>query len=347
MPKSNVIPFPPKKEPIRDSQRISVKLSGHHSAMPSISTDATSEPRSFSEHARQRTKSYWLAQWRLYYLLTKPKVVMLMLLTALVGMCLSLDGKLPLQPLVLGLFGIGLMAGSAAALNHLIDRRIDGLMARTKNRPLPSGQLQNWKVMLFASVIGVIGFVALYFGVNGLTAWLTFASLVGYAVIYTLYLKRATPQNIVIAGIAGAMPPLLGWTAMTNELHPHAWLLVMIIFIWTPPHFWALAIHRKDEYAKADIPMLPVTHGVEFTKTSVLLYTILLMMICALPVLFGMSGVLYAIASTALSLGFVYKACELKYFPKANSAMQTFKFSIYHLMGLFVALLVDHYVLVG
>ncbi|TVO35721.1 heme o synthase [Vibrio algivorus] len=347
MPKSNVIPFPPKQEPVRGSHPISVKLSGHHSAIPSISDDSTSDPRSFSEHVRQRTKSYWLAQWRLYYSLTKPKVVMLMLLTALVGMCLSLDGKLPLQPLVLGLLGIGLMAGSAAALNHLIDRRIDGLMARTKNRPLPSGQLQNWKVALFASVIGIVGFWVLYFGVNGLTAWLTCASLVGYAVIYTLYLKRATPQNIVIAGIAGAMPPLLGWTAMTNELHPHAWLLVMIIFIWTPPHFWALAIHRKDEYAKAEIPMLPVTHGVEFTKTSVLLYTILLMMICALPVLFGMSGVLYAIASTVLSLGFVYKACELKYFPKPNSAMQTFKFSIYHLMGLFVALLVDHYVLVG
>lgn len=347
MPKSNVIPFPEKKESVSDRQRISVKLSNRYSAIPSISNNPDSETSSFSDHARQRSKSYWLTQWKLYYSLTKPKVVMLMLLTALVGMCLSLDGKLPLQPLVLGLFGIGLMAGSAAALNHLIDRRIDGLMARTKNRPLPSGKLENWKVVLFASVIGIVGFISLYFGVNGLTAWLTFASLIGYAVVYTLYLKRATPQNIVIAGMAGAMPPLLGWTAMTNELHPHAWLLVMIIFIWTPPHFWALAIHRKDEYAKADIPMLPVTHGVEFTKTSVLLYTILLMLICTLPVLFGMSGVLYAIASTALSLGFIYKACELKYFPKPNSAMQTFKFSIYHLMGLFVALLVDHYVVVG
>lgn len=347
MPKSNVIPFPAKKESVSDRQRISVKLSSRHSAMPSISNDPDTETSSFSDHARQRSKSYWLTQWKLYYSLTKPKVVMLMLLTALVGMCLSLDGKLPLQPLVLGMFGIGLMAGSAAALNHLIDRRIDGLMARTKNRPLPSGQVENWKVVLFASVIGLVGFISLYFGVNELTAWLTFASLIGYAVVYTLYLKRATPQNIVIAGIAGAMPPLLGWTAMTNELHPHAWLLVMIIFIWTPPHFWALAIHRKDEYAKADIPMLPVTHGIEFTKTSVLLYTILLMLICTLPVLFGMSGVLYAIASTVLSLGFIYKACELKYFPKPNSAMQTFKFSIYHLMGLFVALLVDHYVVVG
>lgn len=347
MPKSNVIPFPVKKESISDRQRISVKISNRYSAMPSIANNPDSDTSSFSDHARQRSKSYWLTQWKLYYSLTKPKVVMLMLLTALVGMCLSLDGKLPLQPLVLGLFGIGLMAGSAAALNHLIDRRIDGLMARTKNRPLPSGQLENWKVVLFASVIGMVGFISLYFGVNGLTAWLTFASLIGYAVVYTLYLKRATPQNIVIAGIAGAMPPLLGWTSMTNELHPHAWLLVMIIFIWTPPHFWALAIHRKDEYAKADIPMLPVTHGVEFTKISVLLYTILLMLICAFPVLFGMSGVLYAIASTALSLGFIYKACELKYFPKPNSAMQTFKFSIYHLMGLFVALLVDHYVVVG
>lgn len=347
MPKSNVIPFPHKQAPESKAHSASVKYHGRYSAAPSLQHESTSDPSSLASHARQRSKSYWLTQWKLYYSLTKPKVVMLMLLTALVGMCLSIEGKLPLQPLVLGMWGIGLMAGSAAALNHLIDRRIDGLMARTQNRPLPSGQLKSWKVALFAGVIGIAGFMVLYFGVNGLTAWLTCASLVGYAVVYTLYLKRATPQNIVIAGIAGAMPPLLGWTAMTNELHPHAWLLVMIIFIWTPPHFWALAIHRKDDYAKADIPMLPVTHGVEFTKTSVLLYTVLLMLICTLPVLFGMSGVLYAIASTALSLGFIYKACELKYFPRPNSAMQTFKFSIYHLMGLFVALLIDHYVVVG
>lgn len=293
------------------------------------------------------SKSYFLAKMRLYYSLTKPKVVMLMLLTALVGMCLSTEGKLPLQPLILGLLGIGLMAGAAAALNHLIDRRIDALMARTQNRPLPSGQLQNWKVLAFATVIGATGFFTLLYGVNGLTAWLTFASLLGYAVVYTLYLKRATPQNIVIAGIAGAMPPLLGWTAITNELHAHAWLLVMIIFVWTPPHFWALAIHRKDEYAKANIPMLPVTHGIDFTKTSVLLYTILLLVVCLLPVLVGMSGEVYAIAAVLLSLGFMYKATMLKFFPNEKSAMSTFAFSIYHLMGLFIALLVDHYTLIS
>lgn len=350
MPKSNVIPFPAKQsgnsEPAVSISRLSVQAKPARDDQTYSQTNETSPPEKDPITKVSWNKAYWLKQARLYYSLTKPKVVMLMLLTALVGMCLSTEGKLPLQFLVLGLWGIGLMAGSAAALNHLIDRRIDGLMTRTQHRPLPSGQMQSWKVLTFASVIGAIGFFSLFFGVNGLTAWLTFASLIGYAVIYTLYLKRATPQNIVIAGIAGAMPPLLGWTAITNELHAHAWLLVMIIFIWTPPHFWALAIHRKEEYAKADIPMLPVTHGVEFTKTSVLLYTILLGLICFLPVLIGMSGVVYAVISTLLSAGFIYKACELKYFPKLNSAMETFKFSIYHLMGLFVALLVDHYVLI-
>ncbi|RJX70970.1 protoheme IX farnesyltransferase [Vibrio sinensis] len=281
--------------------------------------------------------------WQVYLTLTKPKVVALMLLTALVGMCLAVSGRLPLIPAVLGLLGIGLMAGSAAAFNHLIDRRIDALMARTYKRPLPSGDIQPWRVMAFAASMGVGGFVVLYAWVNPLTAWLTFASLLGYAVIYTLYLKRATPQNIVIAGIAGAMPPLLGWTAVTGELHANAWLLVMIIFIWTPPHFWALAIHRKDDYAKADIPMLPVTHGIEYTKTSVLLYTILLALVCLMPVLVGMSGVIYAIGVSLLSLGFIAHAWKLKYHPQPNSAMETFKFSIYHLMLLFLLLLVDHY----
>ncbi len=346
MPKSNVIPFPQPSRRDSENQRIAAKYSHHQSAAPAIAPTIKPEyekPNSVEASLSQR----WRKQARLYYSLTKPKVVMLMLLTALVGMCLSTDGKLLLQPLVLGMLGIGLMSGSAAAFNHLIDRRIDGLMKRTQHRPLPSGQLPQWKVIVFASAIGLLGFVVLYSGVNSLTAWLTFASLLGYAVVYTLYLKRATPQNIVIAGIAGAMPPLLGWTAMTNDIHPHAWLLVMIIFIWTPPHFWALAIHRCDEYAKADVPMLPVTHGIEFTKTSVLLYTILLTLVCALPVLFGMSGVVYSVFAIALSVGFIYKACELKFFPKPNSAMQTFRFSIYHLMGLFVALLVDHYVVLN
>ncbi|WP_086981226.1 heme o synthase [Vibrio aphrogenes] len=338
MPKSNVIPFPPQDSKVEQSLTPNP---------PTFVAHSSQLPQAVSPAVSAWSKGYWLKQMKLYYSLTKPKVVMLMLLTALVGMCLSTEGKLLLQPLVLGLTGIGLMAGAAAALNHLIDRNIDGVMKRTQHRPLPSGQLGYWKVIVFATALGVAGFTLLYFGVNGLTAWLTFASLLGYAVIYTLYLKRATPQNIVIAGIAGAMPPLLGWTAMTGALHPHAWLLVMIIFIWTPPHFWALAIHRCDEYAKADIPMLPVTHGIEFTKTSVLLYTILLMLVCALPVLFGMSGAIYAVVAMALSLGFIYKACQLKYFAKPNSAIDTFKFSIYHLMGLFIALLIDHYVVIS
>ncbi|EGU31613.1 heme o synthase [Vibrio scophthalmi] len=284
------------------------------------------------------------AVWRSYLALTKPKVVMLMLLTALVGMCLAMPGSLPLQQSILGMLGIGLMASSAAAFNHLIDRRIDAVMARTHRRPLPQGEMSPMRVAGFATTLGVAGFMILLFTVNPLTAWLTFASLLGYAVVYTMYLKRATPQNIVIAGIAGAMPPLLGWSAVTGELHSHAWLLVMIIFIWTPPHFWALAIHRRDDYAKADIPMLPVTHGIEYTKTSILLYTILLALVCLLPALVGMSGPLYWIGSIVLSAGFIGYAWKLKYQPTEKTAIETFKFSIYHLMLLFVLLLVDHYI---
>ncbi|MEZ8720364.1 heme o synthase [Vibrio pomeroyi] len=285
------------------------------------------------------------AAWKVYLTLTKPKVVALMLLTALVGMCLAVPNGLPLQQALFGMIGIGLMAGSAAAFNHFIDKKIDGQMSRTNRRPLPSGELSSVRVFAFAAGIGLLGFVTLVMLVNPLTAWLTFASLLGYAVIYTMYLKRATPQNIVIAGIAGAMPPLLGWTAVTNELHSSAWLLVMIIFIWTPPHFWALAIHRRDEYAKVDIPMLPVTHGIAYTKTSILLYTLLLSIVCVLPVLVGMSSWIYLSASLVLNGGFVYHAWVLKYRDEPNMAMKTFKFSIYHLMLLFVALLADHYLL--
>ncbi|USD65056.1 heme o synthase [Vibrio sp. SCSIO 43136] len=283
--------------------------------------------------------------WRDFLQLTKPKVVALMLLTALVGMCLSTQGPLPWNNTLFGLIGIGLMAGSAAAFNHLIDRRIDAIMARTYRRPLPTGQLKASQALTFAIVIGALGFALLYREVNPLTAWLTLASLVGYALVYTMYLKRATPQNIVIAGIAGAMPPLLGWTAITGEMHANGWLLVMIIFIWTPPHFWALAIHRKDDYAKADIPMLPVTHGVEYTKTSILLYTVLLTIACLFPVLTGMSGLLYGAAAMGLCGGFTYHAWKLAYRDTPKQAMETFKYSIYMLMGLFVALLVDHYVI--
>ncbi|ARC93766.1 protoheme IX farnesyltransferase [Vibrio coralliilyticus] len=283
--------------------------------------------------------------WRTYLTLTKPKVVALMLLTALVGMCLAVPGSLPVQQSVLGMLGIALMAGSAAAFNHLIDRRIDAVMARTYKRPLPSGELNVRNVFAFATGIGLAGFVVLYVWVNALTAWLTFASLLGYAVIYTMYLKRATPQNIVIAGIAGAMPPLLGWTAVTGEMHANAWLLVMIIFIWTPPHFWALAIHRKEDYAKADIPMLPVTHGEEYTKTSILLYTVLLLIVCLFPVLVGMAGVFYLASVTILSALFVYHAWKLKFGTDEKQAIKTFKFSIWHLMLLFSALLAEHYLI--
>lgn len=240
-----------------------------------------------------------------YLKLTKPKVVALMLVTAVVGMSLAPVDDFPWLQAVVGLTGIGLMAGSAAAFNHLIDRRIDARMARTHKRPLPSGETKPSSVIAFATVLGVLGFVLLYAMVNPLTAWLTLMSLLGYAMVYTMYLKRATPQNIVIAGIAGAMPPLLGWTAVTGQLHANAWLLVMIIFIWTPPHFWALAIHRVEDYRKVDIPMLPVTHGIEYTKTSILLYTVLLTLVCVLPVLVGMVGVVYLFASLLLNAGFM------------------------------------------
>ncbi len=293
--------------------------------------------KSLSRSGLERTS------WRSYYKLTKPNVVALMLLTALVGMILAASGQFPVTKALIGLGGIGLMAASAAAFNHLIDRRIDAIMARTYQRPLPSGHVKAVNAFTFAIALGISGFVILFEWVNELTAWLTLASLLGYALVYTLYLKRATPQNIVIAGIAGAMPPLLGWTAVTNELHSHAWLLVMIIFIWTPPHFWALAIHRKDDYSKADIPMLPVTHGVEYTKTSILLYTILLAIACVFPVLVGMSGLFYLVASSFLSAGFIYKAWKLKYHEEKGDAMRTFTFSIYQLMLLFVALLIDNF----
>lgn len=288
-----------------------------------------------------------LFQWRAYFEMTKPKVVALMLLTVLVGMCLAVPGKLPLFAMVYGLIGIAMMSGAAAAFNHLIDRRIDGLMSRTNSRPLPQGKVSIPRAIIFSVTLSILGFVLLYTQVNPLTAWLTFASLIGYAVIYTAYLKRATPQNIVVGGLAGAMPPLLGWTAITGEFHGNALLLVIIIFTWTPPHFWALAIHRRNEYAKVDVPMLPVTHGIEFTKTCIFLYTLLLAIACLLPVLVGMSGPVYLICSTLLSGLFIYKAWELKFNDKPGLAMGLFRFSIYQLMLLFAALLVDHYIWAG
>lgn len=284
------------------------------------------------------------ATWRDYYEMTKPRVVMLLLLTALVGMCLATETWIDPQILVFGMLGIGLLSSSAAVINHVVDHKIDSLMARTFNRPVAKGKVSPKRALVFAFVIGLIGFVALALFVNMLTAWLTLASLVGYAVIYTSYLKRATPQNIVIGGLAGAAPPLLGWTAVTGDIHAYALLLVLIVFTWTPPHFWALAIHREKDYAKAEIPMLPVTHGVDFTKTCVLLYTVLLCLVCALPYLVDMSGLIYLVGSSILNAGFMYYAIKLKYNPRETTAMDTFKFSIYHLMILFVVLLADHYI---
>ncbi|MBY6187879.1 heme o synthase [Marinobacter hydrocarbonoclasticus] len=282
--------------------------------------------------------------WRDYLEMTKPKVVALMLVTALVGMALASPGWIPLGALIFGLAGIGLMAGAAAAINHLVDRRIDTIMARTHNRPLPKGRVAPVQALLFAAVLAIAGFAMLYALVNPLTAWLTFASLIGYAGIYTGFLKRATPQNIVIGGLAGAMPPLLGWTAVTGDFHGHGMLLVIIIFAWTPPHFWALAIHRRADYAKAGLPMLPVTHGVEYTKTHILLYSFLLALACLLPVLVGMSGALYLAGSTVLSGWFLWRAWQLKFQPERYEPIKLFLFSIWQLLALFVLLLVDHYV---
>lgn len=283
--------------------------------------------------------------WRDYYQITKPRVVALLVLTALVGMALSTPNVLPWQILIPAMLGIGLLSSAAAAINHIVDQRIDTIMGRTHNRPLPQGKISSVNASIFAGLLTLIGFVMLYVLVNPLTAWLTAAGLVGYSVVYTMYLKRATPQNITIGGLAGAIPPLLGWTAMTNEVHPNALLLVLLIFTWTPPHFWALAIHRRDEYAKVNIPMLPVTHGIEFTKTQILLYSILLFVVGLLPYLVGMSGWIYLIGACALNVIFLAYAWKLKFNADQDTAMQTFKFSIIHLMALFIVLLADHYLI--
>ncbi|NCF18344.1 MAG: protoheme IX farnesyltransferase [Haliea sp.] len=281
--------------------------------------------------------------WRDYKELTKPNVVLLMILTSAIGMFMAVPGMVPLNALILGNLGIALCAGAAAAVNHLVDQRIDQRMARTYKRPVAQGRLGARQAALFALVIGGLGMAILMIWVNALTAWLTLASLVGYAFVYTMFLKRATPQNIVIGGLAGAAPPLLGWTAVTGEIHGHALLLVLIIFAWTPPHFWALAIHRREEYALVDIPMLPVTHGVAFTKLHILLYTIIMFLITLLPYATRMSGPLYLLGAVVLGGGFLYWAVELIRDRNPNAPMETFKYSIIYLMALFVVMLVDHY----
>ena len=287
--------------------------------------------------------------WRDYYELTKPRVVMLIVFTAIVGMFLSVPAWPGLMPVAFGTLGIAMASSSAAVFNHVLDHRTDILMMRTRGRPLPQGKLTEKSALVFASILGVTSMIILWFLVNPLTAALTFISLIGYAVLYTVWLKRATPQNIVIGGAAGAAPPILGWTAVTNEVTSGALLLFLIIFVWTPPHFWALAIARLEEYRKVEIPMLPVTHGVPYTRLNILLYSILLLLVTIMPYLIGMSGLIYLVAALGLGAYFLYYAIRMyRDYESENEElpMQMFRYSISYLGYLFAALLIDHYFLI-
>ena len=286
-----------------------------------------------------------VARWPDFLELTKPRVVALMLLTALIGMCMAVPGLVPWEPLVYGNLGIGLCAGAAAAINHVVDERIDQEMSRTTNRPVAQGRVSQTEALVFAALLAISGTVLLAVTINVLTAVLTVASLVGYAFVYTMFLKRATPQNIVIGGLAGAAPPLLGWTAVTGEIHGHGLLLVLIIFAWTPPHFWALAIHRKEEYAAVGIPMLPVTHGNRFTALHILLYTVLMFLITLLPFATFLSGWIYAVSAVILGTVFLYWSIEILREKNPKAPMETFKYSINYLLLLFIAMLADHWIL--
>jgi protoheme IX farnesyltransferase len=285
--------------------------------------------------------------WRDYYELGKPRVVLLIAFTALVGMLLAVPGWPPLSALIFGNLGIALAASSAAAINHVLDRRFDREMKRTQDRPIPLGHISERKAMSYAVVLGALSMLILGILVNVLTAMLTFASLIGYAIIYTVWLKHATPQNIVIGGAAGAAPPVLGWCAVTDSVHPHALLLFLIIFAWTPPHFWALAIARRDDYAKVGIPMLPVVYGIEFTRLHILFYTIILILVTLLPYLTHMSHLIYLVGAVTLGALFMSYAWRLMYRPTQHLPMKTFGFSITYLSLLFLMLLLDHYVPVG
>ena len=280
-----------------------------------------------------------------FYELTKPRVVALIVFTAIIGMFLAVPGIPPWNLVLFGSLGIWLAASSAAAINHLLDQRIDAIMARTSHRPLPSGGLNSRQVLVFAIALGVLSMVLLIWQVNWLTAGLTFASLIGYAIVYTGFLKRATPQNIVIGGAAGAAPPVLGWAAISNTVDPYALLLFLIIFVWTPPHFWALAIFRREDYAKALIPMLPVIYGVTYTRWQILFYTVLLFIVTLLPWLTGMSGLFYLGGAVVLGGVFLYYAIRLLNPPDELFAMEVFKYSIWYLMALFAFLLIDHWVM--
>jgi heme o synthase len=285
------------------------------------------------------------ASWRDYYTLTKPGVVALLMVTAVAGMFLATEpaGMVPLSTFIPATIGLSLAMMASAAINQIMDQKIDAVMARTAERPIVTGKINTRAAVAFAVMLAAVSMALLYFLVNPLTAWLTLFGFVGYAFIYTLYLKRATPQNIVIGGLAGAIPPLLGWTSVSGDIHPYALLLVLLIFVWTPPHFWALAIHRAEEYAKAEIPMLPVTHGIPFTRDTVLYYTVLLFISSLLPYLTGMSGLIYLVTAVVLGLIFLVHAVRLRFTDDPKLPMKTFGYSITYLFVIFAALLIDHY----
>ena len=286
------------------------------------------------------------ASWSDYYELTKPNVVALIIFCGVVGMFLATPSFPEISVLIFGTLGIGLSASSAAVINHVLDIQIDQQMSRTKARPLPQGKISESKALIFSAILGMLSMFILFVFINTLTAILTFLSLIGYAIIYTVFLKRATPQNIVIGGAAGAAPPVLGWTAVTGEIHGNALILFLIIFLWTPPHFWALAIAKKDDYEKANIPMLPVTHGSAFTRLFILNYTILLVGITILPYQTGMSGLIYLITAILSGIAFIWYAIKLKGEENIELSMRVFRFSIHYLIILFAALLVDHYFII-
>ena len=287
------------------------------------------------------------ANWRDYFDLCKPKVIVLLVITAMVGVVLaSPPGELSLFVLIVSSIGIGLGSAAGAAINQIVERESDAKMARTEGRPLPQGRIEQKNAFIFALLLAAGSVFVLTAWINVLTAVLTFASMIGYAVIYTMYLKKATPQNIVIGGLAGATPPLLGWVAVTNSIDPQGLLLVLIIYTWTPPHFWALAIHRRDDYAKVNLPMLPVTHGIEFTKYSILGYTIIMIMVTLLPYLIFMSGWIYLLCATLLNLYFLYMVLVLMFSKHEKAAIRTFVYSINYLLLLFVSMVVDHYLVV-
>lgn len=284
------------------------------------------------------------ASWRDYFDLCKPKVVALLLLTSIVGVVLaSPPGEISLFILIMSSLGIGLAAAAGAAINQIVERENDAKMARTEGRPLPQGKVSQQNAFIFAVMLAAASVFILTGFINVLTAVLTFASMIGYAVVYTMYLKKATPQNIVIGGLAGATPPLLGWTSVTNSIDPHGLMLVLIIYTWTPPHFWALAIHRRDDYARVNLPMLPVTHGIEFTKYSILGYTILMIMVTILPYLTYMRGPIYLVSALLLGGYFLYMVLKLMFAEQPSTAIKTFVYSINYLMLLFIAMVVDHY----